>query len=189
MVKLRDGGEPKMSMLLFYFTCAVVTFGVNWYYVIYFEEFCNEAFSSFRLHSKEESDEMGTYYENSIKVYQPIVRMACIQSAALSSVCFLLLEAHLRNNYFMALMVIGMCLLLYVISEGWYIWFYIIAKEKLYFETDTLEEAERWFMQLKASIYHRNMRNKKKLKLILKLGVGIDALILISVILYFFSIS
>lgn len=178
-----------MNTVLFYFACAVATYGVGWYYVVNFESFCEEAFEAFRLDSKEKQDEMGTYYENNIKVYQPIVRMACIQSAALSGICFLLLKAELRTTYFMTLMLIGMVILVYVISEGWYIWFCVIAKEKLYFQTQTIEEAQIRFDQTKKQIWQRNMKHKKRLKRIMYVGVSVNGMLLVSVILHFFMLS
>ncbi|MGL4738144.1 MAG: hypothetical protein ACRCW2_11905 [Cellulosilyticaceae bacterium] len=178
-----------MNTLLFYFACAVVTFGVSWYYVVNYEAFCHEAFASFRLHSKEEADEMGRYYENSIKVYQPIVRMACIQSASLSASCFLLVAAGLRGGIMLFLMILQMVCLLIVVAEGWYIWFMTIAKEKMYFETDTTEEAERHFEALKKKLLIRNFKNYKWIKRMLYGGVGINGTLLIAVILYFFTLS
>lgn len=191
MVRCKDGWwrSIKMNTLLFYFACAVVTFGVSWYYVINYEAFCQEAFALFRLQSKEESDEMGRYYENSIKVYQPIVRMACIQSASLSASCFLLVAAGLRGGLMMILTILQMACLLIVIVEGWYIWFMTIAKERMYFETDTREEAQRYFETVKKKLFLRNFKNYKWVKRMLYGGVGINATILIGVILHFFALS
>lgn len=178
-----------MNSLLFYFACAVVTFGVSWYYTVNYEEFCQEAFASFSLHSKEEADEMGRYYENSIKVYQPIVRMACIQSASLSASCFLIVASDLRGSAIMFLMVFQMACLLIVVAEGWYIWFITIAKEKMYFESDSIEEAEHYFEKLKQKLLLRNLKNHKRIKRMLYGGVWINGMILVGVIFHFFSLS
>ncbi|MGL4344814.1 MAG: hypothetical protein ACRCTE_06435 [Cellulosilyticaceae bacterium] len=178
-----------MNLLLVYFVCAVVTFGVGWYYVMHFDSFCEEAFNSFRLKSKEVTDEMGRYYENHIKVYQPIVRIAGIQSAALSGSCFLFLRAGIRTEYFRILMLVAMGLLLVVIAEGWRIWFMTIVKEPLYIETDTTEEAQRQFEALKQRLYKRSTRHYIGIKRILYMQTIVNGLMIVSTILYFFWLA